>query len=179
MGGPPAGPGPGEAAPLILSLALDAASFERLDALRREHFPPALNRIPAHVTLFHHLPGEAEEEVAARIAPLCAGRVPSPVRVATVMPLGRGAAFRLEAPAVAALRAELAEAWASWLTPQDRQPWRPHVTLQNKVTPETARDTVARLSQDFAPWEARAEGLLLWRYRGGHWEAAGTFAFAG
>jgi hypothetical protein len=45
--------------PLILTLGLDRASFERFEALRRAHFPPALNRVPAHVTLFHHLPGEA------------------------------------------------------------------------------------------------------------------------
>jgi 2'-5' RNA ligase len=173
MGRPPAGDAP----PLILSLALDAASFARLDALRREHFPPALNRIPAHVTLFHHLPGEAEGEVAERLSALCRGRAPSPVRVSAVMPLGRGAAFRLEAPEVAALRAELAGAWAAWLTPQDLQPWRPHVTVQNKVAPEAARDTEARLREGFEPWEARAEGLLLWRYRNGPWEAAGAFPF--
>jgi hypothetical protein len=94
------------------------------------------------------------------------------------MPLGRGVAFRLEAPEVAGLRARLAREWDGWLVPQDRQPWRPHVTVQNKVTPEVARETLQRLSAGFAPWEARAEGLLLWRYRGGPWEAAGEFPFA-
>lgn len=86
------------------------------------------------------------------------------------MPLGRG---------VAGLRAELARGWATWLTSQDRQPRRPHVTIQNKVAPEVARDTLARLTASFVPWEARAEGLLLWRYRGGPWEAAGRFPFTG
>lgn len=166
-------------APLILSLGLDAGSFARLDALRREHFPPALNRIPAHVTLFQHLPGEEEEAVVAALAHACAGQGPSAVRVAGLMPLGRGVAFRLEAPEVAALRGRLARAWEDWLVPQDRQPWRPHATVQNKVSPEVARETLARLSAGFAPWEARAEGLLLWRYRGGPWEAVGTFPFAG
>lgn len=95
------------------------------------------------------------------------------------MPLGRGAAFRLEAPEVALVRAELSRDWEDWLSPQDRQPWRPHVTVQNKVPPEVARDTVARLRAGFEPWEARAEGLLLWRYRGGPWEAAGEVPFTG
>ncbi len=166
-------------APLILSLGLDADSFARLDALRREHFPPHLNRIPAHVTLFHHLPGEEEAAVVATLAAACAGQGPSAVRVAGLMPLGRGVAFRLEAPEVAALRARLAREWDGWLTAQDRQPWRPHVTVQNKVTPETARGTLQRLSAGFSPWAALAEGLLLWRYRGGPWEEAGTFSFAG
>ncbi len=110
---------------------------------------------------------------------LCAGRGPLPVRVTEVMSLGRGAALRLEAPEAAALRAELARGWDAWLTPQDRQPWRPHVTVQNKVAPERARDTLARLRAGFAPWDARAEALLLWRYRGGPWEALGEFPFTG
>lgn len=62
----------GEADPLILSLALEEESFARLDALRRAHFPAHLNRIPAHATPFHHLPGAEEETVAAARAP--AGR---------------------------------------------------------------------------------------------------------
>ncbi|EYD76862.1 hypothetical protein Rumeso_01820 [Rubellimicrobium mesophilum DSM 19309] len=42
---------------LILTLALEGASFARLDAERRAFVPPRLNRIPAHAMLFHHLPG--------------------------------------------------------------------------------------------------------------------------
>jgi hypothetical protein len=164
--------------PLIVTLALDARSFDRLDAERRALFPAHLNRIPAHVTLFHHLPGEAGAEVAGLLREACASRGPAQVRVAAPMPLGRGVAYRLEAPEVADLRAALARAWDGWLTPQDRQPWRPHVTVQNKVSPEQARDTLARLAARFAPWETRGEGLLLWRYKGGPWEAAGAFPFA-
>lgn len=168
-----------DAAPLILSLGLDADSFGRLDALRREHFPPHLNHIPAHVTLFHDLPGEEEGAVVAALAGACAAQGPSSVRVTGLMPLGRGVALRLDAPEVAGLRARLARGWDGWLGPQDRQPWRPHVTIQNKVTLAAARETLQRLSAGFSPWEARAEGLLLWRYRGGPWEAAGSFPFAG
>ena len=165
--------------PLIVTLALDDLSFARLDALRREHFPPALNRIPAHVTLFHHLPGEEEQQILADVASLCAVQGPSSVRVAGLFPMERGVAFRLEAPEVATLRAELARRWGHALTPQDRQPWHPHVTVQNKVAPDLARDTLAHLQAGFAPWEARAEGLLLWRYKGGPWEPRGRLPFTG
>ncbi|MBP1806742.1 2'-5' RNA ligase family protein [Rubellimicrobium aerolatum] len=169
----------GDAAPLILTLALDDASFGRLDAERRALFPTRMNLIPAHVTLFHHLPGTERAAVEDALASACAGRGPMPVRVAAVMPLGRGAAYRLEAPEVAALRAALARAWEPWLGPQDRQPWRPHVTVQNKVPPEAARATLERLRAGFAPWTAVGEGLLLWRYLGGPWEALGRIPFAG
>ena len=165
------------AAPLIMTLGLDAGSFARLDALRRRYFPPSLNRIPAHVTLFHHLPGEREREVGEVLAAACAAAPPSAVRVVEPVSLGRGAALRVLAPEVGALRETLAQTWADVLTPQDRQRWRPHVTVQNKVSPDEARATLAALRDGFEPWAARAEGLLLWRYLGGPWEALGRFPF--
>ena len=165
--------------PLILTLALDEASLARFDAERREFFPPRLNRIPAHVTLFHHLPGAEAAAVMGALRGACAGQGPVAARVTEVFPLGRGVAYRLETPEVAALRAGLARVWEGWLTPQDRQPWRPHVTVQNKVTPAEARDTLAQLQAGFVPWEARAEGLLLWRYKGGPWDAVAEVPFAG
>jgi hypothetical protein len=39
----------------ILTAELDPASFAWLDWLRREHFPPERNLLPAHLTLFHRL----------------------------------------------------------------------------------------------------------------------------
>ena len=54
-------------APLILTLAFDEATFARFDGLRRRHFPDALNLIPAHATLFHHLPGEEERGIAGGV----------------------------------------------------------------------------------------------------------------
>ncbi len=165
--------------PLILTLRFDDASFARLDALRRAHFPPERNHIPAHLTLFHALPGAEEAAVVTAIATACAGTAPFPARVAGLRPLGRGVALEVEAPALRALRSGLATGWAAWLTPQDAGGFRPHVTIQNKVTPEAARDLLATLRAGFEPWEARGEGLLLWRYRGGPWEAAGEFPFRG
>jgi 2'-5' RNA ligase len=165
--------------PLILTLAMDEAASARFDAERRAHFPPALNRIPAHVTLFHHLPGEEERGIVETIAALVRAQAPPDVAVTGLRFTGRGVAYILDAPAVAALRGRLAQAFAPWLTPQDRQGFRPHVTIQNKVAPETARALRARLQEAFVPFRFAATGLLLWRYLGGPWEARGRFAFAG
>ncbi|MBP0445189.1 2'-5' RNA ligase family protein [Roseomonas sp. SSH11] len=166
-------------APLILSLGFDPASFARLDGLRRAHFPADRNLIPAHLTLFHALPGEAREEIEANLATATAGTAPVALRMAGLRPLGRGVAIEVEAPALAALRRLLAQHWAGWLTRQDAQGWRPHVTIQNKVAPEAARSLLDELAQDFTPWEARGEALLLWHYRGGPWEEAAAFPFLG
>jgi hypothetical protein len=169
-----------EPAPLILTLALDAASQAWLETLRRAHFPPARNLVPAHVTLFHALPGAEIAAVTAALEAACA-TLPAavPVRLGPPRFLGRGVALEVAAPAVAGLRAGLAARFAPWLTRQDAQGWRPHATVQNKVAPEAARALHAALSAGLPPREATAEGLLLWHYRGGPWEAAGQVRFGG
>ncbi|MBW1279601.1 2'-5' RNA ligase family protein, partial [Escherichia coli] len=72
---------------------------------------------------------------------------------------------------------ELARSFAAVLTAQDRQGWRPHVTVQNKVTPETARALHADLAFGFTPFRFTAPGLLLWRYLGGPWAQRTSFVF--
>ena len=163
--------------PYVLTVRLDAATQERFDALRRAHFPPGRTAVGAHVTVFHALPSGAAtpDAVGAVLAELAPS--PSVVTVTGVRSLGRGVAFTLEAPGVARVRRRLAEEFAGRLTPQDAQPWRPHVTVQNKVTPAEARALLAELTSSFAPFAATAEGLDLWHYRGGPWEPAREYLF--
>lgn len=165
--------------PLILTLKLDDASFARFDAERRAYFPATLNFIPAHVTLFHHLPGDERTAVAGDLEREASALAPFDVAVAGLRKLGRGTAYDLGSGDLTALRSRLADRWSGWLTPQDRQGFRPHVTIQNKASPVEARALFDRLDADFAPFTARAEGLLLWRYRGGPWDAVGLYRFDG
>jgi 2'-5' RNA ligase len=163
--------------PLIVTLVLDAASQAWFDARRRAHFPSARLHVGAHVTMFHALPGALEPEIAAHIAELCAATAPFPVTVTGLRHLGRGVAYALTAPPAHALRAALAAAYAAHLTQQDRARWSPHVTVQNKVTPEQARETLAALAETAWPARMEAAGLGLWRYVGGPWEAVRVWAF--
>jgi len=163
--------------PLIVTLLLDPPSQRRFDALREAHFPPERNHLAAHVTLFHALPGEAEPQVRADLAEL-ARRPAFGVGVTGLRSLGRGVAYVLESAELAGLHRELATRWRDDLSPQDRQPLRAHVTVQNKVTPEAAQALLADLQADFAPYDVRAEGLGLWRYLGGPWEPVVEVRFA-
>lgn len=133
---PPAAPA---SAPLILTALLDRHSFSVLDDLRRRFFPAALNRVQAHVTLFHHLPGDELRAISARVATVAGTLSPLAFRVTSTRFLGRGVAFDLSCPALTGLRVELARSWNGNLTAQDRQGYRPHVTIQNKVTAPEAR----------------------------------------
>ena len=165
------------APPLILTLALAPTDQARFDRLRAAHFPPDRNHLAAHVTLFHHLPGPSHNEIVATLREACGSVAPFAVAVTGLRSLGRGVAFELESAVLTRLRASLARKWADHLTPQDRQGFRPHVTVQNKADKAVARALLADLSAGFAPWTVAATGLLLWRYRGGPWDPGGAFPF--
>jgi 2'-5' RNA ligase len=163
--------------PLIVTLTLDAAAQQRFDALREAHFPRERNHLQAHVTLFHALPGEQEEQVRTDLE-AAAARAPFDVRVAGLRSLGRGVAYVLQSAELGALRAGLARVWQPWLTPQDAARHSPHVTVQNKVDPQRARALLADLEAGFSPYDVTAQGLALWRYLGGPWERLGTERFS-
>ncbi|MBC4018548.1 2'-5' RNA ligase family protein [Siccirubricoccus deserti] len=149
-----------------------------MHAERKVHFPSERNYLPAHLTLFHHLPGAAIEAIGSRLRAACAGQPCFTLEVHDLWMMGRGVAYRLRSPALARLHAELAEVWRDWLTPQDRQLLRPHVTIQNKASAEQARALHDRLRSGFAPFEVQGTGLLLWHYRGGPWEPAAAYPFS-
>lgn len=167
------------AEPLILTLGFHTGDQARFERLRRLHFPPERNLIPAHATLFHQLPGDGLAAVRAELVALCASQPPFDVAVTCLRFLGRGVAFELQSTELHALRRGLASQWQHWLTPQDQQGWRPHVTIQNKATPEAARALRDAMQAGFAPFTVRGDGLLLWRYLGGPWQAEGRYKFTG
>lgn len=164
--------------PFVLTLKLDRDTFERLDALRQAHFPRARNFLPAHLTLFHALPGDHADAIRRQIRRACAATPLLPLDLPGVRFLGRGVAAEVAAPGLLAVRARLAAEWSGWLSAQDRQGYRPHITIQNKATPEQARRLYAKLAAEWAPLQAHGEGLLLWRYQGGPWALSDEFAFS-
>lgn len=165
--------------PLILTALFEPDTQARFQRLRDSHFPPERNIVPAHLTLFHHLPGGEIDAIRARLSQIARLTPAAAADVVGLRSLGKGVAFTIRAPELEAVRAELADAWATLLVPQDRQGWRPHVTVQNKVRPEEARALLAKLEADFAPWRADLVALRLWRYLNGPWEALGEFRFRG
>ncbi|MET0370993.1 MAG: 2'-5' RNA ligase family protein [Sphingobium sp.] len=165
-------------APIIVTALMGQADFAWADGLRRAHFPPERNQVPAHLTLFHHLPPSLLGEVKARLKRLCAGPAPE-ARLAEVMLLGQGVAYRVDSPALLAMRDELADAFAGLLTPQDQARPRLHVTVQNKVAPPVARALAEALRAAFRPRPLTIAGLAAWHYHGGPWELATEARFRG
>lgn len=162
---------------LIVTAHVDERSFAVLDTLRRRHFPKALNKIPAHVSLFHQLPDAELTSVHATLVEACGAVAPFAMVPRDLRFLGRGVAIAYEAPELAALHRRLAQAWIGWLSAQDREPFRAHVTVQNKVAPAVARTLLETMRDEAEPPTCRVEGLDLWRYLGGPWEPIATIPF--
>ena len=164
--------------PIIVTAVPGAEDFAWLDGLRRAHYPPELNRVPAHITLFHHLPPSMEQELGYRLSK--AARLPRPrATAAGIIDLGGGTAIRIGSPDLEEIRADLADALAGMLTPQDQATWRPHITIQNKVEPRIARRLQERLKADFRPRPLVIAALACWSYAGGPWRLLREYKFRG
>lgn len=164
--------------PLILTAKFDEASQARLDRLREQYFPSERNMIPAHLSLFNQLPPRMTGLISD-LEEACDGQGRIQGRFDGLRFLGKGVAYTLRAPQLLSFRADLAQRWERWLAPQDLQKLSPHVTVQNKVHPQTAKALHAHLASTFEPMETVIEGVSLWRYLGGPWEIVRDLYFRG
>lgn len=168
----------GQLSALIVTADFAPADFAWLEGLRRAHYPPERNQVPAHLTMFHALPPSAEDEARRQLA-LQANAPPPAAGIAGLMDLGGGVAFRVVSAELDAIRDALADHFHGLLTAQDVAGWRPHVTIQNKVPSRLAKALLAELERDFRPRPLGIAGLSLHRYRGGPWEQLAAWRFRG
>lgn len=166
------------AGPIIVTAMMSPADFAWAEGLRRHWFPPERNRVPAHITLFHHLPPSCERELRTLLASLASSRPPA-ARIDRLLNLGGGVAFHVDSSDLLAIRAEIAGRFHGMLTPQDAGNARLHITVQNKVSAQTARETAATLSADFQPRPLGISGLGCWHYEGGPWASIAEYSFRG
>ena len=159
----------------ISTLRFDGASQAHFEQMRQRYFPPERNLIPAHLTLFHTLPDTPE--TSEKLQAIADSVEPFPLQVTGLRSLGRGVAYTLLSPELQALHRRLSSDFEPYLSAQDHQKFQPHVVIQNKATPEQARNLMAILQPAFRPFEVLAQGMDLWHYLGGPWQHVRTFAF--
>jgi hypothetical protein len=163
---------------LIVTAALGAEDFAWLNGQREAYFPPERNQLAAHLTMFHALPPSAEAEAGRVLARQAAAPVPR-AQVAGLMNLGRGVAYRIVSDELEKVRFSIADHFHGFLSAQDSQGWRPHVTIMNKAEPAAAKAVLRELKASFTPRPIRIAGLELHRYLGGPWERLGRWSFRG
>jgi hypothetical protein len=151
----------------VITLRMDEVTFARLDVLRGRYFPPDINFLPAHLTLFHAL----TDEQVSRLRVARPNPVGESIALQFVRPtlIGRGVAIEVARGGVLDLHRRLIEAVGCGLTRQDRRSFRPHVTIQNKVTRADAKAAFSAVGKDFSPWGGHGIGLDVWRYLAGRW----------
>ncbi len=166
-------------APLILTLRFDAGSFEHFDAMRRRHFPPARNMIPAHLTLFHKLPGDRWPDIHSDLTEVARHTAPVPLTAESIplprLRLGLCAAFRGFEGAEARTRRALVRPPGT----AGRRRFLPARDDPEQGARSGGEGALRRAEGSFVPFEAQGTGLLLWHYRGGPWEPAGEYTFDG
>jgi 2'-5' RNA ligase len=163
--------------PLILTLELDPNAFAFFNALRKIYFPPERNLIDAHLTLFHFLPQALP--IVERVEALSAACAPFQLEITEPYLLGNGVAYLAQCPPLARMHAALQGEWAHFLIPQDKQKLRPHITVQNKVPSEEAKELLKFLKENFGPFSAEGRSLQLWEYHGGPWKLHRSFPLRG
>jgi len=163
---------------LIVTAEIGASDLAWLDRLRRAHYPPERNRVPAHLTIFHALPPSAEREVRSSLSRTVSAEPPI-ASIEGLMNLGGGVAYRVVSPQLDEIRSRLAHDFHGLLSAQDSGGWRPHVTIQNKVSAKEARALMIEIEQGFCPQPLEIRGLGLHRYIDGPWERLVTYAFRG
>ncbi len=156
--------------PLILTARISQDDLEPFDRLRKAHFPPDRNFLRAHLTMFHRLPGECEDDIRRHLEDVAGRTGTFMAQVSTVRHLGAGVAFAINSVTLQDIRAALKTGFASWLGSQDMQKWQPHITIQNKASRPKADALYRQLSHGFAPHGIRVEGLDLWEYLDGPWQ---------
>ena len=161
----------------ILTLHLERELQSRLNELRDRYFPPSLNYLQAHVTLFHALEDEHAQVWRDDLKASAEQTSIFAVRVETPYSLGRGVGLRINAPEIGALHKNLQIKWQGFLRPQDLQKRHAHCTVQNKVDPQRARETLAELSATWTPMTGHALGLELHEYLGGPWRSDRLYLF--
>lgn len=169
--------------PLILTLLLDAASEKLLTTLRTSYFPKARNYLNAHVTLFHALPPSSYDIYTQSLSRIASRERPFIIGIKTPFLLGRrGVGLNLASHKLRILHQELLEMWREegiQLTEQDKRTLKAHVTVQNKVTEEEARETLEKVQRQFREMACKGEGFSLWRYEEtGTWSHLEDFRFS-
>jgi 2'-5' RNA ligase superfamily len=166
-------------APFIVTGELPAEVLAWADGLRRAHYPPARNKLAAHVTLFHAMAPSLREELRGVLGRFAAEFAPPRARIEALMDLGSGTALQVRSLGLLALREAIAEHFHGALTAQDLHEPRLHITIQNKVDRAAARALQEQLAASLSPRDFAFTGLGLHLYRETHWEPLGIWRFRG
>lgn len=169
----------------MLTLMTDKPHHDRLTKLREQYFPKQINKLAAHLTLFHALPGsKLESDILPVLKQVASSHQPFKVHAARPFRLKRGMAIdvpRNEGGSDAQkVHHSLQQPWkkAGFLSEQDAGGCRLHYTIMNKVEDDAEVDKALReVTDSWKGDQGTVEGLGLFLYERGYWRFKQKFAF--
>lgn len=155
---------------MIVTAWIEPDDLMIFNRLRQRLFPAHLNKLTAHLTLFHHIPPAERQSFIRTAKSYTAGCAPMQAEVLPPYLLGRGVAYQIESQRLSNLRLKLRDDYLSHLTDQDKvRGKRLHITVQNKVSSSEAKQTLSSLLAAYESRELGIRGLQFYRYDGGPW----------
>lgn len=165
----------------VLTLTTNREFHQRINDLRKQYFPPQLNKIGAHITLFHALPGSQLPTIIADLLDLASTQSSFSIKIIEPLKMSHGVALNAKNQEAHRLWNSLMQKWgpagADFLSKQD-QSFRAHYTIQNKAEKDVAQKAWEEVKDRFKSDEGEAIGFTLYRYmKGGYWRYQRTIDF--
>ncbi|KAL8957733.1 MAG: hypothetical protein Q9183_005980, partial [Haloplaca sp. 2 TL-2023] len=153
----------------ILTLHTDAKHHRVVTDLRTKYFPPQLNKLSAHITLFRALPGSQLSRIEKDIHEIAQQHHPFFISTGKPHKFVEGVSLDVRAVPAQEIYHALKARWTTFLSKQDHI-FRPHYTIQNKVPEkEVVEKTMDEIQGSFTGSRGTADGLTLHRYEKGYW----------
>lgn len=162
------------AEPLIVTLKLDSEAQCFFNALREKYYPKYGYFVPAHCTFFHALPNRA---AVIELLQSSAAISHQKISVNRLIHFNNGLAYGLSNETLQSLHANLQQNAVLKLATKDRKLWKPHITIQNKVTAYKATLLYKELSKTFNPFTFTVQGFSCYVYIRRQWQQPFTIPF--
>ncbi|KAF2770520.1 hypothetical protein EJ03DRAFT_270306 [Teratosphaeria nubilosa] len=169
----------------VLTLQTNKQHHQRMTQLRNKYFPQKINKLEAHLTLFHALPGTKLESSIIPVIQDVAQRT-SPFEVHATHPFRMKLGFAIGvSKAHGGQQAQevhhmLRRPWLEegFLSEQDEGGCRVHYTMMNKVDDQDEVErALEEIEKSFEGDKGTAVGLGLWRYDRGWWRFGKEYLF--
>ncbi|KAK5682696.1 hypothetical protein LTS10_005826 [Elasticomyces elasticus] len=178
---------PEDDAVYIVTLLTDKPHHDRMTNWRTQYFPKRINKLDAHLTFFHALPGsKLESSIIPVLQDVAAQTSPFSVRATKPFRLKHGIALSVAktqgSQQAQGVHRALQQAWLKdgFLSEQDRGGCHVHYTIMNKVDDDAeVAKAMEEVQNTFQSDVGTAEGLGLWRYDRGWWRWERRFDFTG
>jgi 2'-5' RNA ligase len=173
-----------EEAVYVLTLLTDAKHHRILTETRKKYFPPRLNKLDAHITLFHALPGSLlEESIKPTLREVSSKTRQFHLLAAKPFRLNKGIAIGLPKSSggdeARQVHQQLKAAWRHVLSQQDAGGFAAHYTIMNKVDDESeVQEAFEQVQDEWKACHGTVLGLSLFKYDRGRWVHDEDFKFA-